>query len=579
MLTGPKLKILQELAASATRDELAWISGYVNGMLANEPAATADLQTETAPVAEATANVGNAMKKMTVVYGTETGNAKKLATDLAVRARKKNVMVKLASLDQYRLTDITKEENLFVVISTQGDGEPPAAAQKFYDHIHRNGFRLDKLKYSVLALGDTAYPMFCKTGEDVDNQLQQLGGQRLIPVTKCDLDYEPIAERWFADVLQVIETNASPAAKLIPAERPAPTTAKAARKIYKGELIAHVNLHDRPGRETYHLEIALPETVDYQPGDSVGIVPENSPQAVQTVLELAGVKGDESLRHKDTMGTASELLQTKLNISHLHERVVKQYAAISGYEIPATRMDLADLLRIYPLSSPEQFREVVAALPAQAPRIYTIASSPAAHDSELHLTVERDLFTVNEKQHSGLCTGYLARTKTGAELSFFVQKNKRFKLPAPEHDIIMIGPGTGIAAFRSFLAEREATGATGRNWLFFGEEHFVSDFLYQTEIQNWHETGLLNKVSLAFSGDTPAGIGVHHRLLEQGKEIFDWISNGAHFYVCGQKSPMSNEVEAALLGIIERYSGRSASETAAWFEVWKNNGRYSKDVY
>ncbi|MBV9987794.1 MAG: flavodoxin domain-containing protein [Chitinophagaceae bacterium] len=574
MLTAPKRKIIEELVASSSREELVWLSGYLDGMLANDlPAQPVSPKKQTP---EPVAVTGS--RKMTIVYGTETGNAKKLATDLATRAKKRSLPVKLVSLDQYRLTDITREDNLFVVISTQGDGEPPAAAKKFYDHIHHNGFRLDHLKYSVLALGDTSYPLFCKTGEDVDAQLQKLGGKCIIPVRKCDVDYEAEAESWFNEVLQAVEHSAgtAPAPAVQPAAEP---VLKSNKKLYRAELLASINLHDKgAAKETYHIELAVAEAVDYLPGDSIGIVPENSDRAVQSVIDLTGIDPDKTVSHKGEQFSVRALLRRKLNISNLHERVVKKYAELVQQEIPETKMQLSDLLRIYPLRDAGQFDELLQLLPVQSPRIYTIASAPAMHADEIHLTVEKDVFTVNGKEFTGLCSDYLGSLQAGSGFEFFVQKNKRFKLPAPDKDILMIGPGTGIAAFRSFLYERDATGATGRNWLFFGEDHFVSDFLYQTEIQNWHATGLLGNISLAFSKDFP-NIGVHHKLLEQGKEVFAWINSGAYLYVCGQKAPMSVEVENALLSIIERYGGFTAQETAAYFEKLKSTGHYSKDVY
>jgi sulfite reductase (NADPH) flavoprotein alpha-component len=575
MLTGPNLKILEELTQAASREELSWISGYISGLLSCNAVKTAEGHAQ-----QATQVTTGSPKRMTIVYGTETGNSKKLATDFAAKAKKKNIQVKLASLDQYRLTDISKEENLFVVISTQGDGEPPVAAQKFYDHIHHNGFRLDKLNYSVLALGDTSYPLFCKTGEDVDSQLQKLGGKRIIPVRKCDLDYEADAESWFDEVLQSVhatETSAAPTVTVQPANV---SLLKSNKKIYTGTILGSVNLHDRGSeKETYHIELAVEETVDYQPGDSIGVVPANSIAAVNAIITVSGIDAGKLIRHKETEYAVYDLLLKKLNISYLHERVVKKYADIVGQPIPETKMDLLDLLRIYPVKNPAQFEEVLQALPVQSPRIYTIASSHNAHYGEVHLTVEKDVFIVNNQRKTGVCSEYLADLTENDTVEFFVQKNKRFRLPAPEKDMIMIGPGTGIAAFRSFLSDRDATGATGKNWLFFGEDHFVSDFLYQTEIQNWFSTGVLNKLSVAFSKDRPGNIHVHHKLLEHGKEIFNWIHSGASVYVCGQKAPMSIDVENALLNIIERYSGLSAKETADYFEKLKEESRYSKDVY
>lgn len=563
MLEGPNKEILTGLLAKASREELIWINGYVTALIGGAVPQSAEAVPATP-------------RKITLVYGTETGNSKKVATELAAKAKQKQLQVKLASLDQYRLTDLTREENLFVVISTQGDGEPPVAAQKFYDHIHRNGFSLANTQYSVLALGDTSYPMFCKTGEDVDTQLERLGGKRIVPVRKCDVDYEADAHAWFEEVLAKLSGPAIAAPAPVKVQQP---EGKSNKKIYQGEVLAIVNLHDNgSAHETYHIEIAA-EGVDYLPGDSIGVVPENAEDCVEKIVTLTGIDREKEIVFKETAYSVYELLRKKLNIVFLHERVIKKYAAIVQQEIPEVRMDLLTLLELYPVKNAAQFEEVIKALPAQSPRIYTIASSPSAHNDEIHLTVEKDVFEVNGIPGTGLCSAHLSELKPGSRIDFFVQRNKRFRLPAHEKDLIMIGPGTGIAAFRSFISERDSTGATGKSWLFFGQDDFTKDFLYQTEIQDWQQTGTLSRVSLAFTRSHITSVQVQHKLLEHGKEIFHWIRSGAHIYVCGQKAPMSVEVETALLSIIERYGGYTAKETLAFFEQLKEEGRYSKDVY
>jgi sulfite reductase (NADPH) flavoprotein alpha-component len=566
MLAEHKLKQLQEILNGSAKEELIWMNGYISGII-NGNVQAAD-----------TASSAALSKKITIVYGTETGNSKKLATDLASKAKKKSIPVKLASLDQYRVTDLTKEENLFVVISTQGDGEPPVAAQKFYDHIHRNGFRLDNIRYSVLALGDTSYPLFCKTGEDVDAQLQKLGGKRIVPIQKCDLDYESDAALWFEQVLQQLN---EPVKDMPAVVKPLQQTGVKVntKQIYTGKVISSINLNDRGSeKETYHIELEA-EGVAYEPGDSIGIVPENQKTVVDAIIGIVGLTNDHRINWKDAEYSLFDFLKTKPNIQYLHERVVKKYAAIVGQEIPDTKIDLIDLLKIYPIKDAAQFEEVLQILPALSPRIYTIASSPSAHEGEIHLTVGKDFFEVNDVKKTGVCSDYLSQLRESACFNFFVQKNKRFKLPAADKDVLMITPGTGIAAFRSFFSERDAVGATGKNWLFFGEDRFETDFLYQTEIQNWYQTGVLSKVNLAFSKDKPYGITVWHRLLEHGKEVYQWIQSGAYVYVCGEKAEMSVEVEKVLLQIIETYSGLSAGATFDYFEELKGSVRYSKDVY
>ena len=563
MLADIKLKVLEELIKNSNHEELIWMNGYLNGIVKNK-------QVAPEPVAD------TASKKITIVYGTETGNSKKLATDFAAKAKQNHVHAKVIGMDQYRLTDLTKEEYLLAVVSTHGDGEPPAAAKKFYDHIHNNGFKLEKLKYGVLALGDTSYPLFCKTGEDVDEQLNKLGGNRIVPLQKCDVEYDDEANSWFSNVLKNITAHETAAIVAVPAIAP---TAKKGKQTYTGKIITKINLNDRgSNKETYHIEIEA-EGLEYQCGDSIGIVPENDSQVVTDIIAIANVDGNKSVAFKKEKFTIYELLKRKINIVHLTERLVKQYADATGHAIPSVRTDLLDLVKNYRVKNAAQFEEILVGLNAISPRLYTIASSPAAHEGEVHIVVVKDTYTVNDRKRFGLCSDYLSKIKLNGTQQFFVQPNKRFRLPAENKDIIMVGPGTGIAAFRSFLAERDATGASGRNWLFFGEQYFASDFLYQTEIQNWHETGVLTKVNLAFSRDQQEKVYVQHKMLQHGAALYEWLNGGASFFICGKKHPMSTDVENALLQIIEQHGNKTAEEAKKYLHQLEEEGRFEKDVY
>jgi sulfite reductase (NADPH) flavoprotein alpha-component len=567
MLADVKLKVLDELIKNSNNEELIWMNGYLNGIVKNKAAVT----TVAAPAAT------GAAKKMTIVYGTETGNSKRLATAFATKAKQNRIAAKVIGMDQYRLTDLTKEEYLLAVISTHGEGEPPAAAKPFYDHIHNNGFKLNNLKYSVLALGDTSYPLFCKTGEDVDDQLQKLGGSRIAPIQKCDVDYEEDAEKWFAGIIKNLEVPAA-----APVTAPAAVIAAPAKKgkqTYAGRVLTSINLNDRgSNKETYHIEIAA-EGIEYQCGDSIGIVPENDSQLVTDIIAKVNLDGNKSVEFKKEKVTIYELLKRRINIVHLTERLVQLYAAATGHAIAARRYDLLDLLKQYPVKNAAQFEEILVTLNAISPRLYTIASSPAAHEGEVHIVVVKDQFAVNDKVRFGLCSDYLSKIKVNGTQQFFVQPNKRFRLPAENKDIIMVGPGTGIAAFRSFLAERDTTGATGRNWLFYGDQHFTSDFLYQTEIQNWFETGVLNKISLAFSRDQQEKIYVQHKMQQHAKELYEWLDGGASFFVCGKKHPMSTDVENTLLQIIQEQGNKTAEEAKKYLHDLEEAGRYELDVY
>lgn len=582
MLAEHKLKLLQDLVKSSTKEELVWMNGFLAGVLMNchdQPAlaSTSAPATAAAPVAAPVADKP-AVSKITITFGTESGNSKKLATDLAAKAKKSGIQAKVVSLDQYRLNDLSKEEYFFTIISTQGEGEPPATAKKFYDHIHQNGFKLNQLKFGVLALGDTSYPLFCKAGEDVDQQLQKLGGQRIAPLVKCDTDYQGDADGWFSHVLHSLTTTSSSNGSAT-VGAPVVVAKKPGKKTYIGNIITNVNLNDRgSNKATHHIEIVADE-LEYQPGDSIGIVPENSPAIVDSIIALAGIDAKKTVPFRNESHTVLELLKKKLNIAYLPERVVKQYASIVKQDIPETKISLLDLLKIYPVNNAAQFEEVIGILEPITPRLYSISSSPNAHSGEVHVTVARDNFKVNGEVKHGLCSNFLAELPVESPLEFYVHKNNQFRLPEADKDVIMIGPGTGIAPFRSFIAERDAVGATGRNWLFFGDQHFTTDFLYQTELQNWLQTGSLTHVNVAFSRDQKSKIYVQHKMLEHSKDLYEWLQNGAYVYICGAKEPMSVDVENTLLQIIERFGNKTSAQAIEYLDKLKEEGRFLKDVY
>jgi sulfite reductase (NADPH) flavoprotein alpha-component len=461
-------------------------------------------------------------------------------------------------------------------VSTHGDGEPPAAAKKFFDHIHANGFKLEKMNYGVLALGDTSYPLFCKAGEQIDLQLNKMGAQRLVPLQKCDTDFEADAEAWFDQVLKQLTTQSASAVPSVVTNVVKKSTGK---KIYTGTVLASVNLNDTgSNKETYHIEIEA-DGVEYLPGDALGIVPENSQQKVEAIIKLLEIDAGRKYSFRNEEYTAFDLLKKKLEIVYLPERVVNAYASLVNQDIPSTRISLLDLLKIYPLKNSDQFEQLVGILEPIAPRLYSISSSPEAHNGEVHITVAKDKFKVNDELKYGLCSNYLSQFEVGNEIQFYIHRNSQFRLPADDKDVIMIGPGTGIAPFRSFIAHRDATGANGKNWLFFGDQHFVTDFLYQTEIQNWVETGSLSKIDLAFSRDQEEKIYVQHKLKKKGREVYDWLQSGATVYVCGTKDPMSVDVENALAEIIQTHGNKKETEALELINELKSEGRYLKDVY
>ncbi|MGI8636130.1 MAG: diflavin oxidoreductase [Segetibacter sp.] len=572
MLQESKLKTLLDLVGTLTRDERIWVNGYLSGLLSDGQS-----QVEAVVAAKPVTN------KITITYGTETGNSKRLASDFAAKAKKSGINAKVISLDQYRLNDIAKENYFLAIVSTHGEGEPPAAAKKFYDYIHQHNLDLGKLKYGVLALGDTSYPLFATAGEDVDNRLNKLGGERIVPLQKCDVDYETDAEGWFNQVMnQLTTSNGTGSANgngAVMVSAPAAVKKSTGKKIYNGTILTNINLNDRgSNKETHHVEIAA-DNIEYLPGDSLGVIPNNALRIVEPIVELLNIDREKTFNFRSEDVSAFDLLRKKLNIFYLPERVVNKYGALVGQDIPSTKIALLDLLKFYPLKDNSQFAELIEILEPIAPRLYSISSSPEAHSGEVHITVARDKFHVNDEWKCGLCSDYLSQLPVDSNIEFYIHKNNQFRLPAGDKDIIMIGPGTGIAPFRSFLAQRDATGATGRNWLFFGDQHFVTDFLYQTELQNWCETATLTRINLAFSRDQKEKIYVQHKMLQYGADLYDWINNGTSIYVCGAKEPMSADVEDTLMQIVEKYGNKTIEEAVQFVEQLKEDDRYLKDVY
>ncbi|HET9429848.1 MAG TPA: flavodoxin domain-containing protein, partial [Chitinophagaceae bacterium] len=460
MLAEERFKLLQDLVSTSTKEELIWINGYLSGLVSN---GQTNGNGHAVPTLDKGQTSPTSVKKITLVFGTETGNSKRLATQLAAVAKKRGIVTKLTGLDQYRLADLPKEDYFFVVISTQGEGDPPITAKKFYDYIHENQLSLPNMRYSVLALGDTSYPQYCKTGEDVDAQLHKFGAKRLVPIQKCDVDYEEDAQKWFEEVITKL---GEPGSKEQAAETRTIAKKSAGRKFYNGTLLTNINLNDKGSiKQTFHIEIGTDEPVEYETGDALAIFPVNKKIIVDQVIKLAGGDGNLVIETAKATGTAEELLTHKLNICHLLSSAVKKYAAIVKQEIPDVRMDLVDLLRIYPLKDASQFSEIIKILSPIAPRLYSISSSPAAQgNTEIHLTVSRNAFRVKDEQRFGLCSDFLGELPVNTVISFYIHKNRSFRLPPPDKDLIMIGPGTGVAPFRSFLYERDATGAKGRNW-------------------------------------------------------------------------------------------------------------------
>lgn len=570
MLTQQKLQSFKSMIQQSSRDEIIWMSGFLAGL---SESSIADV---TPPVnTEITASTEKLV--ITVLYGTETGNSKKISAKLATALKAKQHKVTLTALDQYAASNLSTEKNVFIVMSTHGDGEPPAAAKKFYDHLHRKQHDLKNIKYAVLALGDSSYPLFCKAGEDVDARLQQSGAKQILPLQKSDLDFYAVAEEWINNVLNNLSrpSNAQPLQNLPKSQ------AKNGKQFYKGKIKAHVNLNDTGSlKQTFHIEISSESDIHYLPGDSLGIIPANTDEDVQEIISLLSAYKNQTIEFKDETFTLFNLLKYKLNILHLPLRIVEKYASLVKTELPLIRLDLKNLLSLYPFTAEISVDNLIAILEPITPRLYSISSSAYAHGNhELHITVSRNTFSVNEKNKYGFCSSHVAALSEGDEITFYINTNNNFRLPGVDKDIIMIGPGTGIAPFRSFIFDRDNQGAPGRNWLFFGDQHFATDFLYQSELLSFFDTGSLTKINTAFSRDQKEKLYVQHRMLQQSKELFAWIEGGAHVYVCGCKNTMAKDVEAALISIISKEKNIDAPAAKEYLSELENEGRFSKDVY
>lgn len=555
---------------TASREDLVWIHGYLSGKLGFSGGSAIQPAGGSADAAR------TKVSKFTLAYGTETGNSKSLATALAKKAKAAGFQVKLVGLDQFRLKDLSKESYFFLIVSTQGDGEPPQAALGFFEYIQQASLDLSAMHYAVLGLGDTAYPQFCQAAVDADTFLTARGAKRLLPVVKCDTVYEDEANKWLTEITRVLENVSAAPSVAATAAAPAST----ARETYLGEVITNINLIDLPStKQTHHIEIRCENEIDYAPGDAAGFVPVNPSALVERVLGLLGADGTEAVTYRGATQSLHETLSRKVNIAFLSERVIRKYGELISRPIEGPRMGLDALLEAHPPGSVDR-AALLEIMDPIVPRLYSISSSPATHSGELHLTVARHNFpSANGAVGEGLCSSYLCQLGEGTSVEFYIHKNRAFKLPAPETDIIMVGPGTGIAPFRSFLFERDALGATGRNWLFFGERNFVTDFLYQTELLDFLKTGVLHRLDVAFSRDQEQKLYVQHRLQENAAEVFQWMESGAHIYVCGAKTPMSVDVENTFLEIIQDQGKLNPEQARSYLDGLAEQGRYLKDVY
>ena len=586
--------LLNRLLPTLTEAQKMWLSGYLTASQSTSAEGTPDVSTAAPAQTKQTVS-----KDVTILYGSQTGNAQGLAENTGKTLEAKGFNVTVSSMNDFKPNNLKKLENLLIVVSTHGEGEPPDNALSFHEFLHgRRAPKLENFRFSVLSLGDSSYEFFCQTGKEFDVRLAELGGERLYPRVDCDLDFEEPANKWLKGVIDGLsEAKGHSASAAVPVEAPAGTSPYSITNHFKAEVLENLNLNGRgSNKETRHLELSLEGSgLTYEPGDSLGIYPENDPELVDLLLKEFKWDASESVTVNKEGETRPlrEALLSNFEITVLTKPLLKQAAELTGNdklkalvenreELKAYTQgrDVIDLVRDFgPWNvSAQEFVAILRKMPA---RLYSIASSLSANPDEVHLTIGAVRYEAHGRERKGVCSVLCSeRLQPGDTIPVYLQSNKNFKLPQDqETPIIMVGPGTGVAPFRSFMQEREETGAKGKSWMFFGDQHFVTDFLYQTEWQKWLKDGVLTKMDVAFSRDTEEKVYVQNRMLEHSKELFQWLEEGASFYVCGDKTNMARDVHNTLVEIIETEGKMSREQAEGYLAEMKKQKRYQRDVY
>ncbi|MDA8249818.1 MAG: flavodoxin domain-containing protein [Rhodospirillales bacterium] len=571
-----QITYLNRVMKSITASQRQWLSGFLAGLeAANAPPAPAAPPARKLP--------------LTILYATESGNAESLAGRARGVAARAGFTARVLDMADATPADLAGVRNLLVIASTWGEGDPPQRAAGFYGALlAADAPRLPDLRYSVLALGDRAYANFCLTGQRIDARLAELGATRVAARTDCDLDFEAPAQQWLDGALHDIAAGETPAAEagaVIHVDFARPDTAGAPHdrtSPFAATITGRVNLNgSRSSAETWHIELSLAGSgIAYEPGDALAVLPRNDPALVEAVARTAGIAPDAAF---------AEALAGKLDITTLTRPMLAAYAALTGEKRladAATQADMLaegrqvlDLLEAFPHAlTPDQLAGLLRPLP---PRSYSIASSRTAVEDAAHLLVAAVRYEAHGRTRHGVASVDLAdRRRAGGTVEVFLRPNPHFRLPAdPSRKVIMIGPGTGVAPFRGFLQERDATGATGGNWLVFGHRAYTHDFLYQLEWQDLLRRGVLTHLDVAFSRDQPEKVYVQQRLWQQRRRLYSWIADGAHVYVCGDARAMAKDVHATLARVIADQSGIAADAAAARLEALAREQRYLRDVY
>ncbi len=587
MLDANQLASLKEITHSYSPLQLAWASGYLAAKSENSPVAVLS-----SAVASQTSSV------LTILYGSQTGNAKGVAKSLAAQATAQGLTVDLKSMGEFKPKSIKNVSHLLIVASTNGEGEAPDDAISLHEFLaSKKAPKLENLHYSVLALGDTSYEFFCQTGKDFDQYLAKLGAKRIIDRVDCDVDYEDAAKAWADEIVKKSQSligSEQVAANVVAMPTAGATSAYTKQAPYTAQLSLSQKITGRDSaKDVRHIEIDLADSgITYQAGDALGIWFENDVDLVKELIQALALSVDEKVTISGQEFSLTDALTSKFEITQSAVNFIEFWANTSKNKELLTLVDDKNATREY--AANHQIVDIVKAAPAKVvaqefvdalrkitPRLYSIASSQAEVEDEVHLTVGLVEYQAGEQTRAGGASSFIGkRLEEGGGVKVFIEHNDNFRLPKNgETPVIMVGPGTGVAPFRAFMQEREAQEATGDNWLLFGDQTFTQDFLYQLEWQSYLKSGLLTKMDVAFSRDQAHKIYVQDRLRESAAEVFAWLERGAHVYVCGDMSRMAKDVEQALLDIIAEQGKLSTEQAQAYLKELRNAKRYQKDVY
>ncbi|HGO5282157.1 TPA: NADPH-dependent assimilatory sulfite reductase flavoprotein subunit [Yersinia enterocolitica] len=589
-LSPEQLARLQAAVGEFSPTQMAWLSGYFWGMVNQQPGAVV------APAVAAPAAV-----TITLISASQTGNARRLAEQLRDDLLAAKLNVNLVNAGDYKFKQIAQERLLVIVASTQGEGEPAEEAVALHKFLFsKKAPKLPETAFAVFGLGDTSYEHFCQAGKDFDNKLAELGAQRLLERVDADVEYQESAQQWRQQIVAALQARVPAQSAAAVAVTPSGAVDEITSSPYSkaAPLTAQLSVQQKvTGRnsekDVRHIEIDLGDSgLRYQPGDALGIWFDNDPALVEELLALLWLKGDEQVSIDGQNISLSQALRSQLELTQNTTLIVDKYAALSrdeklialladkpALQHYAKNTPIVDMVRQAP--SDLNADQLVALLRPLTPRLYSIASSQAETENEVHITVGVVRYDIDGRPRTGGASGYLAdRLEMDSDIRIFIEHNDNFRLPVnPETPVIMIGPGTGIAPFRAFMQQREADGATGKNWLLFGNPHFTEDFLYQVEWQRYVKDGLLTRIDLAWSRDQAHKIYVQDKLREQGAELWNWIQQGAHIYVCGDANRMAKDVEQVLLDVVALHGAMDAEQADEYLSELRLARRYQRDVY